>query len=555
MALGDILVSGVGPQPPSTGAAVPVATAIGPGALFDTSHNCMACHNGLTTSAGEDISFGSGWRATMMANSSRDPYWQAAVRREALDHPAAAEEIEDECATCHMPMARTQAMANGRKGKVFAHLPVGSVDTGDARLAADGVSCTMCHQMTAERFGTRASFTGGFVVTTIDPPGGRPIFGPYPVDAGRTGIMHSATGFAPVESQHVRQSEMCATCHTVYTKPRGPNGDVLGEFPEQVPYLEWRHSAFREERSCQSCHMPVVTEPVRFSSVLGEMREGVARHAFRGGNFFMLRMLNRYRTELGVEALPQELEASARATIEHLQTETATVTVDRAEYSAGRLRVDVAVQNLSGHKLPTAYPSRRAWLHVTVRDGTDAVVFESGGTTPEGVIRGNDNDADATRAEPHHTEITRADAVQIYESVMVDPSGAITTGLLKATGYVKDNRLLPRGFDKATAAKDIAVHGAASTDGDFSAGGDRVRYTIDTTGADGPYTVDVTLNFQPIGYRWARNLKDYDAPETRRFVSYFESMSSASTAVLAKTRAIVQGENTAAGKGAPGAVR
>jgi len=527
------------PQPSVAPAGV---RAIGPGAIFATSHNCMACHNGLTTSAGEDISIGTNWRATMMANSSRNPYWQAAVRREVMDHPTAAAEIENECATCHMPMARTQAMAGGRNGEVFAHLPVGEVDTEEARLAADGVSCTMCHQITAERFGTPASFTGGFVVNTAEPPGRRSIFGPYSVDAGRTGVMHSATGFVPVESQHIRQSEMCATCHTLYTKARGPNGDVLGKFPEQVPYLEWRHSAFREERSCQSCHMPVVTEPVRFSSVLGELRDGVARHAFRGGNFFMLRMLNRYRTELGVEALPQELEASARATIEHLQTATATVAVERAESSGGRLVVDVSVQNLSGHKLPTAYPSRRAWLHLTVRDGKGSVVFESGGVTSEGLIRGNDNDADATRAEPHYTEITRADAVQIYESVMVDPSGAITTGLLKATAYVKDNRLLPRGFNKATAVKDIAVHGAASTDNDFSAGGDRIRYVIETARASGPYTVDVELNFQPIGYRWAQNLKNYDAPETRRFVSYFESMSSSSTAVLAKARASVAPE-------------
>lgn len=529
--------SAAGPQRPvEEGAAVPVARTTVSTTMFDVSGNCMACHNGLTTSAGEDISIGANWRATMMANSARDPYWQASVRREVMDHPAATGEIEDECATCHMPMARTQSMSNGRKGGVFAHLPVGAVDTDEARLAADGVSCTMCHQITAERFGTRASFTGGFVVDTKGPPDKASVFGPYPVDAGRTTIMHSATGFIPVESAHVRQSEMCATCHTLYTKARGPKGEVIGEFPEQVPYLEWRHSAFREERSCQSCHMPVVTEPVRFSSVLGELREGVARHSFRGGNFFMLRMLNRYRTDLGVEALPQELEAEARATIEHLRTETATVAVDRAEHSAGRLVVDVSVQNLTGHKLPTAYPSRRAWLHLTVRDRSGAVVFESGAVTPEGLIRGNDNDTDPSRAEPHYTEITRADAVQIYESIMVDPSGGITTGLLKATGYVKDNRLLPRGFDKASAAKAIAVHGAASSDSDFTAGGDRLRYVIDAARAQGPFTVDVELNFQPIGYRWAQNLKHYDAAETKRFVSYFESMSAASTAVLATTR-------------------
>ena len=44
---------------------------------FRTSDRCVACHNDLKTSSGEDISIGFQWRASMMANSSRDPYWQA----------------------------------------------------------------------------------------------------------------------------------------------------------------------------------------------------------------------------------------------------------------------------------------------------------------------------------------------------------------------------------------------------------------------------------------------------------------------------------------------
>src|SRR5215217_7994008 len=55
--------------------------------LFTTSDNCVACHNVLVTPQGEDVSIGASWRSTMMANSARDPYWQAAVRRETLDHP------------------------------------------------------------------------------------------------------------------------------------------------------------------------------------------------------------------------------------------------------------------------------------------------------------------------------------------------------------------------------------------------------------------------------------------------------------------------------------
>ena len=123
--------------------------------FFRVGKVCQSCHNGLTTPSGEDISIGTAWRASMMANSARDPYWQAAVRREIMDRPDAREHIEDECAACHMPMARFEARAAGRPGQVFAHLPVGKRVASADLLAADGVSCTTCHQITDERLGTR----------------------------------------------------------------------------------------------------------------------------------------------------------------------------------------------------------------------------------------------------------------------------------------------------------------------------------------------------------------------------------------------------------------
>ena len=60
------------------------------GPLFQSSAQCMTCHNGLTTAGGEDVSFGTMWRASMMAHAARDPYWQAGVRREVTDHPQRA---------------------------------------------------------------------------------------------------------------------------------------------------------------------------------------------------------------------------------------------------------------------------------------------------------------------------------------------------------------------------------------------------------------------------------------------------------------------------------
>jgi hypothetical protein len=84
-----------------------------------------------------------------------------------------------------------------------------------------------------------------------------------------------------------------------------------------------------------------------------------------------------------------------------------------------RIVIDLSVENKGGHKFPTAYPSRRAWLHVTVKDRDGRMVFESGKLNPDGSIQGNDNDADASRFEPHYSEITSRDQVQIYEDIMV----------------------------------------------------------------------------------------------------------------------------------------
>ena len=36
--------------------------------IFATSDQCVACHNGLRTASGEDVSIGASWRASMMAN-------------------------------------------------------------------------------------------------------------------------------------------------------------------------------------------------------------------------------------------------------------------------------------------------------------------------------------------------------------------------------------------------------------------------------------------------------------------------------------------------------
>lgn len=515
--------------------------------LFTTSTHCIACHSQIRAENGEDISIGYEWRGSIMANAARDPYWHASIRREIMDHPAASAAIEDKCSTCHMPMQRFQARAEGLQGQVLKYLtsisegsamhePEGELERAKdvkAALAADGVGCTLCHQIKPDNLGKPPSLDGGFMIDTMTRPEERKVFGPYDdPDKGRQRIMHSSTAFLPARGDHMKDSALCATCHTLLTEALDEQGKPAGTLPEQMPFQEWQHSDYVKTDSCQSCHMDRVPGRAPVSSVHGEPHDDVMRHTFVGGNAFMLRILKDYAAELGVAATPEELEASAQRSEKLLAERTATVSIANLRLNAGRAIFDVMVRNKAGHKLPTGYPARRAWLHVTVRDAQNRAIFESGALRPDGAITGNDNDEDALTFEPHHARITRADQVQVYESIMGDTKDRPTTGLLRGTHYLKDNRLLPRGFDKQSADSRIAVVGDALHDSGFAGGQDTVRYDVPVTGA--PRFVTAELLYESISYRWAENLRSYQAKETRRFVKFFEEKSRDAGKLLAR---------------------
>ncbi|MCF7957593.1 MAG: cytochrome c family protein [Phycisphaerae bacterium] len=510
------------------------------GPLFITSDRCLACHNGLTDDKGDNVSIGSSWRGSMMANAARDPYWQAAVRREIIEHPDAKDAIEDKCASCHMPMARYMTKVCQKKGSVFAHLPFTKFTGKNGNLALDGVSCTMCHQITADKLGSKESFTAGFTVDTENALGERNVYGPFEVEKGRRRVMQSSSQAVPVESSHIQESSFCASCHTLFTHSLGPDGQVSGELPEQVPYLEWYHSSYKEKRSCQSCHMPVLDKATAVSSVLGLPRPAFSQHVFRGGNFFMPAIFNKKRNELNVAALPSDLSRTVDETIQHLESKAARLTITNAKLQNGHISMEVNVSNLAGHKLPTAYPSRRVWLSLEVKDRSGNTIFSSGRFNPDGSIEGNDNDLNAKQYEPHYTSIDNQEQVQIYETIMANPKNEVTTGLLEAVRFVKDNRILPKGFDKKTAERDIAVQGVARDDSDFNENGDRLLYNIQVNNAAGPFQVDIQLYYQPIGYRWAKNLSEYKAMETKRFVDYYDEMSRTSAVPLAHKKITIQ---------------
>jgi hypothetical protein len=105
---------------------------------------------------GQNVSLDADWRASIMANSPRDPYWKASVRKELLANPALEEEINSACTLCHAPMANTADRAAGTQPHLF---DMGYLAPNNPQHAAalDGVSCALCHQVTDANLGTRAA--------------------------------------------------------------------------------------------------------------------------------------------------------------------------------------------------------------------------------------------------------------------------------------------------------------------------------------------------------------------------------------------------------------
>jgi len=492
---------------PATTAAATAPLPDGTSDLFAGSGVCAMCHrsNGVALSEkGADVSPVTLWRAGMMAHAARDPLWRAVVASETAEFPGQQALIEDTCTRCHAPLGHAEAHHDGTAAYAIAAMA-------EDPLALDGVSCTLCHQIQPGNLGQTDSFSGGYRIGT-----GRHIYGPYPDPFPMP--MRNHTGYTPVHGAHVQQSELCGTCHTLYTPVLNDAGEATGRFAEQTTYLEWKHSQYARQRvTCQGCHMPYTSTGVDIATLPpwhDRHRVPFWYHYLTGGNEYMLRLLQANRHRLGLTAGDDEFAFSAAKTGDMLRRETARLTVAAAWQDDG-LQVDVRVTNLTGHKLPTGIPLRRMWLHLTVTDARDAVVFESGAWTADGEILGEDRPF-----EPHHQRLTRADQVQIYETVLGDSRGRVTETLLRTAGFLKDNRLLPRGLTLTAAEEgDLRPRGVGD-DPDFTAGPehpgcDTVTYALALPA--GTYRVRAELCYQLFRPALTAHLAHFDTPETRRW--------------------------------------
>lgn len=486
--------------------------------LFSGSGNCALCHqpgspntSALLNIRGEDVSPVTLWRSTMMANAAKDPFWQAKVSAEVTANPHLRSVIEDKCTTCHSPLGRTEAIFKGSSSYTMAEM---NADP----LAMDGVSCTACHQIKADNLGKPESYSGHYLIQND-----RIIYGPF--ENPLTMPMQNQTNYTPRFGEQTHQSELCATCHTLFTPYVNNTGQVVGQAPEQTPYLEWKNSIFpKNDKQCQSCHMPDLDEPVVIANRPRSLggRSPFAQHHFVGGNLYMLRLIRANGPTLGVTATTTQLDSTIARTERMLRTETADLSASYNWTNPDTLEIRVAVKNKTGHKFPTAYPSRRVWLELRLDDRQGRTLFASG------IWNADSGDIANLEIpyEPHHAVIRSPKETQIYQSVMKDVDGKVNYTLLRAAGYLKDNRIPPEGFRIGGAAYDSTqILGKALLDSNFNRNGsgtDTTIYRIGGVVRGKTYTVTVKLNYQSLSPRFVKDLFRYNTPQVQAFRSYYE---------------------------------
>lgn len=498
------------------------------------SGECASCHTDVSMNVesdvpGErrDVSIGTAWETSVMAQATRDPYWHAVVASELDNFPMLEDTINDKCLVCHAPTAYDLAQKEGLDLRLFDKVDeqtnevlqqgIYTMDNSNELFnhAMDGVTCTLCHQMDGTNFGTEESMTGGYVING-SPTGDisdRPAYGQY--QDPEIAYMKNNSNFTPQHGPHISTSESCATCHNLNIEPVDPQGNKIPEiehFAEQAIYTEWLKSDYAvggaKEASCQDCHMPKVSEDVPIAQGANQIRPDFAEHTFLGANTVMQDMFKNFATELGIDP-DLDFDAAIARNREFLKT-SATVTVTEGQAESGQLNFDVAIQNNTGHKLPAGYHSRRVYLHVQVLKDSE-LVFESGKMQPNGLIVGVSEDVNPDVYEPHYDIITNETQVQVYQTIVSDVNGERTHSLLSGSGYLKDNRITPSGFDKFAIANDTSLPSsfgvfgnAMDNDANFNDGRDTVKYRLNLNELDipegGVFTVVADLRYQPLSY-------------------------------------------------------
>ena len=520
---------------------------LGGNTFFKASGECSGCH-GLDdippvfanhTEDGVDVNPADQWRSTMMGNSARDPFWRAKVSHEVTVNPGHQAELEDKCTSCHAPMGRYDKFYTvGGHYSIAEMLP--------DPVALDGVSCLSCHMQSADSAGLLFSGELRFDTNAV-------VYGPYDAKNLFGAPMESFVGYTPQFGSHINDAGLCAGCHTLITETADLDGNSTEfHFAEQATYHEWLNSVFNTDTdpeggvTCQGCHMPriddamVISAQYDFLAAPEYRRSPYGLHSFVGGNSFMLGLLKDNNEALGLTASSVQFDSTISRTTRLLQQSTLLVNTSLSGRTLDTAFIEVELTNLAGHKFPSGYPARRAFVELIVENAMGDTLFRSGGWDEQYEVIGHD-----AEWEPHHDVIRNEDQAQIYEMVMADVNGNKTTVLERAKESLKDNRLAPLGFVNSHPSIDtMLVVGVPASDIDFNrsaigvegSGTDRIHYHVAMNGYDQLITVRANVWYQSAPPRWMEEMFAYNTPE----ISTFRTMYAAAdgTPVLVRSNEV-----------------
>ena len=481
--------------------------------LFAGSGVCLKCHGfdtlGLASvdMNGSDVNVVSDWRSTMMANAAKDPFWRAKVSHEVLLYPQHQAAIENKCTACHAPLGHFNALHTGAG-------PYSIDQMAADPLALDGVSCLACHQQLDVE---EPQFSGHLQYDTF-----KVAYGPFPLPL--VSPMLTETGFKPVFSPHISDADVCAGCHTLITETLDYDGNPTGDqFVEQATYHEWLNSVYADSVSCQGCHMPNLDKwPVYLvTGSQTEPRNPFSMHELVGGNVTMLKLLQNHIDPLGLTANEAQFEETIQKTLDMLQQRTISTELKLAGRNENSALFELHLTNLSGHKFPSGYPSRRAFVEFFVATESGDTLFHSGAFDQNNYELLAQN----TDYEPHYDTLVSEEEVQIYELVMGDVNEQVTTVLLRAKSPLKDNRLPPVGFTTAHPSYDTTlIAGAAMADPNFNklngsegSGTDKVYYRVPLNGFGGALLATAKVWYQPVPPKWNQEMFAHNSPEIDLF--------------------------------------
>src|SRR6185295_14577225 len=211
------------------------------------------------------------------------------------------------------------------------------------------------------------------------------------------------------------------------------------------------------------------------------------------------------------------LQTSQKSSSELANEQTAKIAVTSLNRTADFLEARVEVENLAGHGMPSGVAFRRAFITFEGLDEKGEVVWASGRTNSVGaIVNGVTEEVLPTEFffdpvtrkqvyQPHYEVITAEDQAQIYEELIADTEGKITTSFVGLDRLLKNNRLQPKGWrTDGPFAEFTAPHGDAEHDPDYdgksgASGIDKITYRIPLNDHTRRiHTVRVVLNYQSI---------------------------------------------------------